>query len=70
MPMISSRLVIPMATIGIQAPRMGLCGDGNKSRTKDQQQMYLGHAHSYSHILNEINHLLHVINDIERYYKI
>lgn len=61
MPMISSRFMIPMTAIRIQAPRMGLCGDGNKSRTKDQQQMYLGHAHSYSYILIEINHLLRVI---------
>ena len=53
--------MIPMTTIGIQATWMGLRRDGNKSREKDQQQMNLGHAHSYTHILNEINHLLRVI---------
>ena len=36
MPMISSRLMIPMAAIRIQTPRMGLRRDGNKSREKDQ----------------------------------
>lgn len=61
MSMISSRLMIPMTTIGIQATWMGLRRNGNKSREKDQQQMNLRHAHSYTHILNEINHLLRVI---------
>lgn len=36
MSMISSRFMIPMTTIGIQTPRMGLRRDGNKSREKDQ----------------------------------
>ncbi len=53
--------MIPMTAIRIQTPRMGLRRDSNKSREKDQQQMNLGHAHSYTHILNEINHLLRVI---------
>lgn len=60
--MVSSRLRLSMTTIRIQEPQMGLCRDGDKSRTKDQQQMNLGHAHSYSYILNEINNLLDVIS--------